>query len=233
MAEAKSASKDMGLEWLLHIDDDELLYVPTHRPVGEVFASSVPKDASQVLLTNKEAIYNSADVTGEQCFTDTSMINMNPYTFVSYANGKAAVRVSDENAKPAGPHNLNSARHLDAKSHTWTSELHSVRLNSEAFGPPLWLLHFESCPYSRWKSKYWELGNTSPEEIQKIPFPFYKQSIKRMQSCRGSDSALQTEDCSESGLQDLWSRWKTISNQGIKSEDLMPVNIPWHQIKGE
>merc|ERR1719272_588452 len=111
---------------------------------------------------------------------------MNPFSFVSYANGKAAVRVSDESAVPAGPHNWHSTRHVDGKS---TSELPGLHLESKAFGPPLWLLHFESCPYSRWKSKYWELGNTSPEEIQKIPFPFYKQSIKRMQSCRGSGSA--------------------------------------------
>lgn len=237
MADAKRASKEMGIEWLFHIDDDELLYVPTHRPVGEIFASSVPKDTSQVFVTNKEAIYNSADVAGDHCFTDTSMINMNPYTFVSYANGKSAVRASDENARPAGPHNWNAQRHFDKNSNSWTSKLPSMKVESKAFGPPLWLLHFESCPYSRWKSKYWELGNTSPEEIKKIPFPFYKQSIQRMQSCRGDASALETravtKECSESGLQDLWSSWKTLSNTRIKAEDLMPVNIPWRAIKGE
>lgn len=225
MRRAKAASKQMGIEWLLHIDDDELLYAPLHRPIGEILAS-VPKGFSQAYLPNVEAIYDSADV--KSCFTETAKVNMNRYTFVSYANGKAAVRVSDDAAVPAGPHQWRTPEGL---------EVSSIHLDAETFGSPLWLVHFESCPFTRWEDKFWELGNTSPEKVNGIPFKFYKESITRMMHCRTrkakGDSFLEEdgEECSQRSLKDLWSRWKTKRNPKIREIDLMPITIPWGQIQ--
>lgn len=227
MRRAKEACKDLGIEWLLHIDDDELLYVPTHQPIGEILAA-IPAQKSQVYINNVEAVYESADVTGEECFAKTSMVNMNAHTFSSYANGKAAVRVSDKNAVPAGPHNWKTKN---------DHQLNSISFINKTFGSPLWLIHFESCPFSRWVDKYWELGNTSPEHISKIPFPFYRQSISRMQCCRSKQESGSTvvvdgrEECTDSALKNLWSSYKTRSNPNLRAEDLMPIVIPWQQIK--
>merc|ERR1740138_668733 len=225
MSRAKMACKQMGIDWLLHIDDDELLYAPLHRPIGEIL-SSVPTGFDQAYIPNVEAIYDSPEV--KSCFTQTSTVNMNRYTFVSYANGKAAVRVSDDDAEPAGPHQWRTSQGI---------EVSSIHLDAETFGSPVWLVHFESCPFARWEDKFWELGNTSPEKVNGIPFKFYKQSITRMQQCRnrkeGGETFLQEsgDECSEVALKDLWSHWKTMENPHLKEGDLMPIKIPWDKIK--
>lgn len=226
MSEAKAASKEMGIEWLIHIDDDELLYAPLHRSIGQILAS-VPQGFDQAYIPNVEAIYDSADV--KSCFTETKNVNMNRYTFVSYANGKSAVRVSNNDAVPAGPHQWRTPQGL---------EISAIHLDAETFGSPLWLLHYESCPFTRWEDKYWELGNTSPDKVQSIPFRFYKDSISRMQRCRMRSEAGQSflengdDECSEANLKDLWSRWKTRQNPAIRDVDLMPISIPWDKVQG-
>jgi|Transcript_9416 hypothetical protein len=222
MRRAKKRSVELGIDWLLHIDDDELLYTPLHRPIGKVL-SSVPEGFDQAYIPNVEAIYDSPDV--KSCFTETSNVNMNRYTFVSYANGKAAVRVADDDAFPAGPHQWRTSQGL---------EVNSIHLDAETFGSPVWLVHFESCPFSRWEDKFRELGNTSPDKVKAIPFPYYRDSISRFMRCRSSsdESFLQADgECSQASLKELWSRWKTRKNPKIRSEDLMPISIPWDQIK--
>merc|ERR1719326_1173981 len=116
---------------------------------------------------------------------------MNPKKFSAYAQGKAALRVSDVSAHPYGPH---SWRYANGQFPPSTSL-------SGVFGHPLLLIHFESCPFSRWKDKYWELGNALPEEIARIPFPFYRESISKMQCCKTRSDG----ECSQSALEDFWS----------------------------
>jgi hypothetical protein len=236
MRRAKERSRDLGIDWLLHIDDDELLYTPLHRPIGEVLRT-VPEGFDQAYIPNVEAVFDSPEV--KSCFTETSTVNMNRYTFVSYANGKAAVRVSDDDAFPAGPHQWRTSQGM---------EVNSIHLDAETFGSPIWLVHFESCPFSRWEDKFRELGNTSPDKVKAIPFPYYRDSITRFMQCRagwnedmsfiqelrssaGLAPADATAQCSEASLKELWSRWKTRKNPKIRSRDLMPITIPWEQIK--
>jgi hypothetical protein len=225
MTKAKAECKEMGIDWLFHIDDDELLYAPLQRPIGEILAS-VPQGFDQAYIPNVEAIYKGPEV--KNCFTETNMVNTNRYTFVSYANGKAAVRVADDDAVPAGPHQWRTSQGL---------EVSAIHLDAETFGSPLLLLHFESCPFVRWEDKFWELGNTSPTKRDGIPFKFYKQSIARMQRCRtrieAGESFLEKKDeeCSQTAMKDLWSRWKTARNPAIKAQDLLPITIPWDKIK--
>lgn len=216
MAAAKVAAANMGISWLIHIDDDELLYAPVQRSVGSILAA-MPAGFDQAYIPNVEAVYPSPDI--KSCFSETRSVNQNPVTFVSYANGKAAVRVSNPDAVPAGPHMWKTASRGD---------LASIHMTKEPFGSPLMVVHFESCPFARWEDKYWELGNTSPQKIRKIPFRFYKDSIRRMQRCKGKDR--NSADCSEAALRHLWARWKTAANPAIRRGDLMPLHIPWSKI---
>mmetsp|Transcript_25431 Transcript_25431/g.59192 ORF Transcript_25431/g.59192 Transcript_25431/m.59192 type:complete len:508 (-) Transcript_25431:50-1573(-) len=233
MGRAKELSQQMGLHWLLHIDDDELLYTPLHQRMGELLAE-VPPNTEQVYIPNVEAVYDSADV--QHCFTETTEVNMNAYKFASYANGKAAVRVSSD-AVAAGPHQWRNSLGM---------ELVSFHLESSSFGSPLLLVHYESCPFTRWEEKFWELGNTTPERVSAIPFPFYKDSIKRMQQCRGLGHGLAAllegrvgrrsnltpdeADCSQQSLKQLWSSYKSRANSALAPQDLMQVSIPWKEI---
>eukprot|EP00441_Pelagodinium_beii_P024288 CAMPEP_0197655746 /NCGR_PEP_ID=MMETSP1338-20131121/39643_1 /TAXON_ID=43686 ORGANISM="Pelagodinium beii, Strain RCC1491" /NCGR_SAMPLE_ID=MMETSP1338 /ASSEMBLY_ACC=CAM_ASM_000754 /LENGTH=476 /DNA_ID=CAMNT_0043231457 /DNA_START=70 /DNA_END=1501 /DNA_ORIENTATION=+ len=215
MASAKSSSAAMGIDWLIHIDDDELLYTQ-YGKIGDLLAA-MPQGTDQAYLPNVEAVYASANV--KSCFTETKQANLNRFTFESYANGKSAVRVARRDAHPAGPHQWRDALNR---------ELGSIHMDQEPFGSPIMVLHFESCPFSRWEDKFWELGRTSPQKVREIPFPFYRESITKMQSCRSRESGL--PGCSQANLMAFWSKWKTAANPQLNQEDLMPVNIPWDTI---
>lgn len=227
MRRAKEEAAERGIDWLLHIDDDELLYTPMHRKLGELLAA-MPPNFDQAFIPNVEAVYPSADI--QNCFADTTEINVNPYTYNSYANGKAAVRVSDDAAVPAGPHMWKEAT---------GGEVPSIMLDREPFGSPLFVVHYESCPFARWEDKFWELGNTSLTKINSIPFRFYRESIKKMQSCRSASDAAANddrqaafleEDCSTVALQHFWAQWKTEDNPALRRQDLVPLPIPWKDI---
>jgi len=221
MARARDAAVALGIAWLIHIDDDELLYAPMHRPLFELFGA-LPSTVDQAFIPNVEAVYPSVAV--QNCFAETKEVNMNPYTFASYANGKSAVRLTDGAGEvaPAGPH-------------MWRyqagDQLPSLHLDHEPFGAPLMVVHFESCPFNRWESKFWELGNTSPGKVQSIPFPFYRESLERMQSCSGEAHNDPDSICSEHSLQSFWAQWKTPANPSLAKKDLMPLNIPWKDIE--
>merc|ERR1719253_23556 len=193
----------------------------------------MPNEVEQAYIPNVEAVYPSVDV--KSCFAETTEVNMNRYVFASYANGKAAVRLdgpSAEYIQPAGPHLW---REVDGY------EPQSLHLDEEAFGSPLFVVHFESCPFTRWEDKFWELGNTDAAKIHRIPFQFYRDSIERMQHCAatlsatrraasGTASTVASGECSEQELKKLWSQWKTEANPKLARRDLMPIQIPWRQI---
>eukprot|EP00931_Biecheleriopsis_adriatica_P074239 TRINITY_DN48343_c0_g1_i1.p1 TRINITY_DN48343_c0_g1~~TRINITY_DN48343_c0_g1_i1.p1 ORF type:complete len:498 (+),score=103.80 TRINITY_DN48343_c0_g1_i1:91-1584(+) len=224
MARAKEESEKMGIDWLIHIDDDELLYAPQHRKIGDLLAN-MPENFLQAYMPNVEAVYESADV--KSCFMETKKVNLNRVAFQSYANGKAAVRIGKGEVRPAGPHQWRDVNN---------AELNSIHMDKEPFGAPVMVVHFESCPFSRWQDKFWELGNTSPDQVRKIPFPFYRDSITTMQKCKTASSmllqgdALSSLGCDESSLKDLWSRWKTALNPRLLDKDFMPISIPWSRI---
>lgn len=225
MRHAHSKALEMGIDWLIHTDDDELLYTPSHRTIGDVLAS-MPKAFDEAYMPNVEAVYPSAEV--QNCFTETTEFNSNIYSFVSYANGKAAVRVSNAGAQPAGPHMWRDAQGGD---------LNAIHLGDEPFGAPLMVVHYESCPFKRWETKYWELGNTSPDKVKKIPFPFYRESIQAMQYCANSNQSdtgsiqVGSDACSDKSLKKFWSSFKTAENPHIRSKDLMAIEIPWVAIQ--
>lgn len=225
MGRAKAEASSAGIHWLIHIDDDELLYSPMGRPLADVLGA-MPGDVEQAYIPNVEAVYPSADV--RNCFVDTAEMNMNRYTFASYANGKSAVRIDGPDAEymePAGPHLWRQAGGYD---------LPSLHLDEEPFGSPLYVVHYESCPFSRWEDKFEELGNTNSEHIRQIPFQFYRESIEKMQHCSTTRSNTHLSpasgECSELELKRLWSHWKTEANPKLTRRDLMPIRIPWQQI---
>lgn len=222
MTHARMEAAKMGIDWLFHTDDDELLYVPTHRPIGEVLAN-LPEAYEQAFIPNVEAVYDSADV--KSCFTEAREVNVNPFTFVSYANGKSAVRVAlAEDVVPAGPHFWHHANGMD---------LTSVHLDKEPFGAAIMVLHYESCPFKRWENKFWELSNTSEERIAAIPFKFYRESIRISRVCHSAPPELRHTQCTDQELKAMWAKWKTEKNSRYRRVDLMPLDIPWQSILGK
>jgi len=221
MMHARAEAKKMGLDWLVHIDDDELLYTPSHRKVGDVLAN-LPAAYEQAFVPNVEAVYKSPEV--KSCFVEAKEANLNVFTFVSYANGKSAVRVNaPEDVVPAGPHFWHKASGED---------ISGMHLDKEPFGAPLMVLHYESCPFQRWKDKFWELSNTAEDRINAIPFAFYKDSIRTSRKCHDAAPTLRKSRCSDEALKAKWAHYKTEANPALRPEDLYPIDIPWAKILG-
>merc|ERR1719476_154826 len=87
---------------------------------------------------------------------------------LAYVNGKSAGRVG----------------HVAAHGcHRFTGEEWDVPLELAC------ILHFESCPYSRWRDKFLHYS-TLQRLFHDIPFPFYVDSIKFCKAHRGDETKL-------------------------------------------
>lgn len=207
----QEACREKGIDWLIHIDDDELLYSAQGRLLPEMLAA-VPPEYGQVVFKNKEALYDSAKVVN--CFRETTRINLNSHAFTSYANGKPGLRVDVEDAHISGPHRWS----IGNGSKTFTFDTSHVML-----------IHYESCPFSKWKDKMWHLSNTSPEALEKIVFSFYRESIKMVQECHMTDGRMEVKTaCSDKKLERFWAEHKTAA--GRSDVDISPIRIPWDDI---
>lgn len=155
--------QDMGIDYILHMDDDELFNITnstTYKTVPALFASFDP--SFQCLhFTNFEAVFPSDQ---QHCFDTTRFLKCGRGHCKSYGNGKSAGKVSSK-LKPNGPH-------------YFKGKVHNVSTKDAV------ILHFDSCTYKRWYSKFENLSNISNEKLKKIPFSFYKNSIRLFQQGR-------------------------------------------------
>ena len=95
-----------GLEFLVHIDSDELLHSAAGKSVGEVLGAYTGADAFK--LSNIEMVPERGDYAN--CFAEGTKFRTDPRTFVSYVNGKGAGRVG--RVKAWGPHAMKGLRDL-------------------------------------------------------------------------------------------------------------------------
>ena len=111
-------------------------------------------------MKNFEAVFPNME---EKCFNTNRFIDCKKGQCLSYANGKSVGRVKKE---------LN----LEVVIISQEKYLIYRMIN-------LAILHFDSCTYSKWKDKFNLLKDITQEKLKKIPFPFYQNSIKKMQKC--------------------------------------------------
>ena len=129
-----------GIDWLLHIDVDELFYSPT-TPVKEHFRLLADKGISRISYLNYEAIPESPDIRDpfkevtlfkrnqlalpnarisaeQQYLIDLCPHLPNPRFFFFYGNGKSAARLV-KGLLPTGPHGFTvpADRGLSARLH--------------------------------------------------------------------------------------------------------------------
>lgn len=148
-------------------------------------------------------------------------MNINPHKYVAYANGKNAVRLNTD-VRSYGVHDFIGAN---------GGQLTTYRLETEAFGAPLVNLHFESCTFTRWRDKFYQLAKASDAEVSKIPFPFYRQSIKLMQSCGVDGYNESVSGCAKRELEHFWQHWKMQDSNRYAADDFFPIRIPWAQLE--
>ncbi|XP_010505925.2 PREDICTED: glycosyltransferase-like At2g41451 [Camelina sativa] len=119
-------ARDAGMEWILHLDTDELVHPSGAREYSlRNLLRDVPAEVDEVLFANYESSVERDDI--KEPFTEVSMFKKNfkhlprdvyygnykkatrgnPNYFLTYANGKSAARIQDH-LRPNGAHRWNN-----------------------------------------------------------------------------------------------------------------------------
>jgi len=150
----RKAEKD-GLNWLFHVDADELL----EGDLGVL--DQLSPEIKTITMANVEAVYDGTENT---CFDARKFLRCDENANCrSYGNGKSAGRVEPKTTLK-GPHNF-----AYAGDHTKNTK----RLDFKE----LHVLHFDSCSFGAWAEKFRHL-NKGTTEKDKTPFPYYEESKK-------------------------------------------------------
>ncbi|ETW06794.1 hypothetical protein H310_02947 [Aphanomyces invadans] len=179
---ARTDASRTPLEWLVHLDLDELLYYPSNHDDDRndglhMFFASASPSIHQFTFVNHEAIPTTANVSNY--FVEVSHFKVNhlvaPFTsaaqacmnrwrdrtthrqyMLAYDNGKSAVRIR-RGVLPSSVHSWQPHPSLA----TVTNFPDPRRMNmattiSHTTSP--WILHYPSCGYDWFKEKYRTLG---------------------------------------------------------------------------
>jgi hypothetical protein len=143
--------KNDGIDFLIHIDCDEIL----EGDLDEI--RSLPESVGTFWMQNHEAVYEGIPTKMDNCFAAKFYRNCGESNAncASYSNGKGGGRVSS-NLTAHGPHRFRSNG----------SE---VKLNN------LIVKHYESCDFDQYIKKYTRLKRGV--KMDDIPFPYYRESI--------------------------------------------------------
>ncbi|VVB03014.1 unnamed protein product [Arabis nemorensis] len=122
MEMAITMARDDGMDWILHLDTDELVHPSGTREYSlRSLLRDVPADVDSVVFTNYESSVERDDI--KEPFSEVSMFKKNyehlprdvyyssykdatrgnPNFFLTYANGKSAARIQD-GLRPNGAH---------------------------------------------------------------------------------------------------------------------------------
>ena len=144
------------IEWLIHIDADELLH-------GDISAiESLPEKVKTFKMENAEAIFEESKK--GTCFSSTNFIKCNEVSQCkSYINGKAGGRVHDPRVICLGPHDFGYKDATDDVNHKIPFD-------------KLHILHFEGCTFGGWVEKFYHLSKNNKSEV---PFKYYQESIEK------------------------------------------------------
>ena len=155
--ETLEKSKSMkDIEWLIHIDADELLHGDIHT------IEEIPQKMKALKMENAEAIFE--ETKQGSCFSSTNFIKCNEVSQCkSYINGKAGGRIHDPRVICLGPHDFG---YKDATENI-TFKIPFEKLH---------ILHFEGCTFGGWVEKYYHLSKNNKTDL---PFKYYKESIEK------------------------------------------------------
>ena len=159
-----------GVEWLLHVDDDELLHCPSGAGALWRALKDAPKHVSDVHVKNVEALAPTAACS--RPFLECTRFVASTSKFASYTNGKSFGRVAAPGLRAHGPH------HFRGDVLGGANGVPSATLNVAASVAVV--LHYESVSYDRWTTKFSELAARHGHDqdiLDKLPFPFYRASL--------------------------------------------------------
>ena len=149
--------------WLLHIDQDEILYEN-----GDTSWQTMP-DVGHVTFTNHEAIPIPHDTL--DAFTDCHWFNVNSdEPFMAYGNGKSAVRLT-QGVLPNGAHCFKGYEGLAITQPALIPSLpgDQAKQNSDQRHPVI--LHYPYPSFEAWAAKFELYGNFSDYWLDDKKYP--------------------------------------------------------------
>ena len=171
----KSDAKANKIDFIVHLDDDELFWVNSkkYKHIQDFFYK-LDDNVENVHFTNIEAVYPD---NAQTCFSTSKFYNCNRGgDCKSYANGKSAGNFSSH----AYRLRLNGPHFFSGKNENISEDDALV-------------LHFESCNFGKWWQKFKNLSNIDKKTFNKIPFDFYKKSIKLIKNCNKDENTCKLE----------------------------------------
>eukprot|EP01062_Namystynia_karyoxenos_P012646 TRINITY_DN14568_c0_g1_i1.p1 TRINITY_DN14568_c0_g1~~TRINITY_DN14568_c0_g1_i1.p1 ORF type:complete len:566 (+),score=178.72 TRINITY_DN14568_c0_g1_i1:94-1791(+) len=207
---AISGAQKRGVDWLLHIDDDELLFCPCGAAALYAELAAAPSVVFEVHFRNVEARVpldpgpNSAlspyrkrhapaagarlraarAAAAADPFASCTLFCVEPKRYCAYVNGKSAGRVRAPGLRAHGPHYFAADAGIGGEGRAGTLCIDA------AVGA---VLHYESASFPRWLDKFLAVAygrQWSPQALAELPFAYYRESI---QQARQVVAALQQE----------------------------------------
>jgi len=231
MREAIIAARDDGLTHLLHIDDDELLYLPHGlAALHAALRNQWHMNAASLHARTLEALVPSIHCA--DAFAEAVCFRHRPWEYGSYgyppSSGKSFGVLRCDDLCPNGPH------HWGLSSATGTGDIGGEPLGEGRsatlpHGVAV-ILHYESSTLSRWRDKFGELVTRDEAAAKAAKFsPFYAESVRAAQRLRDADpeprqqeaeelthaqqpssatSSLSARSRAEVHAQHVWQRWR-------------------------
>ncbi len=164
-------AKKLNIDYLFHCDSDELIHVISPKcNLKENFKKylsnieDIDSCIKCIHFKNFEAVFPKLS---EKCFTTNKFIDCKKGGCLSYANGKSCGLVK-KGAIFRGPH-------------YFSGKVYNMPDNK------IVILHYDSCTFKQWFTKFNLLKYTDKKKLNKIPFPFYKKSIEHVNKCKDED----------------------------------------------
>jgi len=158
--EAIKTAREESIDYLLHIDDDELFHVSAAGLQGMLREMEDVKNGEwdYLVFDNVEAVYpHTKDTQSKTCFEKTSWFHdCYDSPCRGYGNGKSMTKIDIEDPAPLGVHSFRGR---------------SVRVPKKM----AMILHYESCDFDLWRLKFQTLKEPTN-------FPFYEQSKEAVQN---------------------------------------------------
>jgi hypothetical protein len=196
-------AREKGIDWLLHVDVDELLYLPREE-LHEHFAWLDAQNITHITYPNYEAVTERMDV--RDYFREVSLFKKNPLHLSQQAKAWLTANQEPERQHPGGVNRVNprflaytngkSAARIEAHLLPWGSHQFTLRKGKVSYQkkqvvdvqqltglPSPLILHYAECGFEHFWRKYRHLG-AFPTEFpggqkvaQTIPFRWQARQV--------------------------------------------------------
>ena len=164
-AHVRDITRNTNLNWLLHIDCDELFYLEG-KDLNQIFNDNY----DIIRFKNYEMIPENDNY--QNCFREGTKFLTNKTKYIAYSNGKSAVKINSD-AIIAGVHGFMGGRTLESENGK--------------------ILHYPSCNFEEYIRKYKILENFEDKwwGVVDIPIKFHLESRDLINSCKNMDKIRQ------------------------------------------